>query len=207
MKEIQMRTKLNIKTLAIALLLIGTTTAAADSPLLQDDFDSQKRPGRKMMRGDWQVNEGVLSCPFDEERYKKARNHGPIVFYNLKHDDAVVSFSFKASDPSAITYTTNAVKRHCFRMVLKPGEYGVRAFPIQGKRKSVLVDEGETTLTGNGQWTQASFASKGDKVTVKIGDEFEKTFEHPAYEGQKTNISIAFNHGTFSLKDFKVEAN
>jgi len=64
--------------------------------LLQNDFSDPETTQRRTLRGDWNIADGMATCMQDDELYKKHKDHGPIIFYDLPHESCTVSFQFKA---------------------------------------------------------------------------------------------------------------
>ncbi|MCC9608480.1 DUF1080 domain-containing protein [Blastopirellula sp. JC732] len=200
------RIRISAPALACFLILGAIGSLQAETELLSDHFVSPKHPARRAARGDWQVKEGVISCPFDQELYKKFKDHGPIVFYDLAYRDAVIRFSFKATESTIVTFTENNAEGHVFRIIMRPEGYNVRAFPPEGEKHSIQAAAGKEALFQSGEWVDMQVTSKGEEVTVKIGDKFEQTFRHTSYGRDKKNFSVSFNEGTFALKDVVVKA-
>ena len=175
--------------------------------LLSDPFDNLNHPTRRAMRGNWKLADGGgLVCAHDEELFKKHNDHGPILFYDLDHRDAVVTFSFKATDPQAVTFTTNADEGHVFRFVINPDRYNARAFPPDGAKKSLSAGNGKLPGNTSGEWMKVSISYLSEQVVVRVGNEFEKTFRHPSYSRAKKNISISFHEGTFAIKNLEARS-
>lgn len=189
------------------LLLLGATAAlAADAPLLKDDFSDAKLATRRASRGDWTFADHTATCTQDDELYKKHKDHGPILFYDLAHTDAIIRFAFK---PDAITksvvFTCNGADGHVFRIVLGSRGAGIRAFPPEEKdHQSIALGNEPTVLLKPGKWTPVTVDLRGPKAAVKIGD-FSQTYEHASLSRPKTNLSIGFSFGTVSVKDVVVE--
>ena len=87
-----MKQNVMIACLASVLCVLAVSTGAAESLLLKDDFANGGSSTRRAIRGDWKIADGVASCTQDDELYKKFKNHGPIIFYDLPFDDATVRF-------------------------------------------------------------------------------------------------------------------
>ena len=189
------------------LLLLGATAAlAADAPLLSDDFSAPKLEQRRASRGDWKFADHTATCTQDDELYKKNKDHGPILFYDLAHTNAVIRFAFK---PDAITKSVviicNGADGHVFRIVLSSKGAGIRAFPPEEKdHPSISLGNEPTVILKPGEWTQVTVDLRGPKTAVKIGD-FSQTYEHASLSRPKTNLSIGFSFETVSVKDVVVE--
>lgn len=186
-------------------LAAATMLAAADAPLLKDDFSDPARKARRASRGEWKFADGTATCTQDDALYKKFKDHGPILFYDLAYEDATIRFSYKAdASVKSVVFTSNGEAGHIFRFVSSARNTSIRAFPADGAdHKSVsLGTEGPALQPG--EWVPVTVQLRGSKATVKIGG-FEKTYEHASLARPKTNLSIGFSFGTFSVKDLVVE--
>lgn len=189
---------------ALAVACAFTASAwAADAVLLKDDFVTASSSGRRALRGAWTFTNGVASCTQDDELYKKHKNHGPIIFYDLPFDDATVTFSFKAEKAKAVVLTANGAEGHIFRVSWSPRGTGVRAFPPDSKDKSISVGQDEKPLQ-QGVWIPVRVTLTGPKATVTIGDAAPQVFQHESFARAKTNISVGFSFGSLDVKDLVV---
>jgi|UniRef100_UPI003783745C hypothetical protein len=189
------------------LLLLGTTAAlAADAPLLKDDFSAPKLEQRRASRGDWKFADNTATCTQDDALYKKNKDHGPILFYDLAHTDAAIRFAVKPdASTKTIVFTANGADGHVFRIVLSSRGAGIRAFPPGEKdHKSISLGNEPTVLLKPGEWTAVTVDLRGPKAAVRIGD-FSQTYEHASLSRPKTNLSIGFSFGTICVKDLVVE--
>ncbi len=193
----------------IKIILLATLAAsslfAADGPLLKDDFSNAKLETRRASRGEWKYADNTATCTQDDELYKKFKNHGPIIFYDLAYEDATIRFSYKAdAKVKTLVFTSNGEDGHIFRFVSSERGTTSVTFPPDSKdHKSVrLGTEGPALKPG--EWVPVVVTLKGTKATVKIGD-FEKTYEHAGLARPKANLSIGFSFGTLSVKDVVVE--
>jgi hypothetical protein len=187
------------------LLLVATTVSAiaAAAPLLKDDFSDPNLKVRRAMRGDWKFSGGTATCTQDDALYKKFKDHGPIIFYDLTHTDATVRFSFKAEGAKTLVFTANGEKGHVFRFVMSAAGTSIRAFPPDGKAKSIALAT-EKLPFKSGEWIPVEVKLAGTRATVKIGDAPAKTYEHASLARAKVNLSVGFSFGTLSVKDFIV---
>lgn len=188
------------------LLLCSTAALAADAPLLKDDFSAPKHEQRRASRGDWTFVDHTATCTQDDELYKKHKDHGPILFYDLAHTDALIRFSFKPdAGTKSVVFTCNGTEGHVFRIVLSSRGAGIRAFPSEEKdHKSIALGNEPAVTLKPGEWTHVSVDLRGPKAAVKIAD-FVKTYEHASLSRPKTNLSIGFSFGTVCVKDVLVE--
>ena len=79
----------------------------------------------------------------------------------------------------------------------------IRAFPADSPHHtSVELARGPALKLG--EWTDIEVAITGSKVSLKIGKDFAQIVEHPSISAAKTNLSIGFAFGTFSVKGVRV---
>ena len=187
------------------LLLAFSSVLAADAPLLRDDFSSAKLDQRRAMRGDWKFADQTATCTQDDELYKKNKDHGPILFYDLAYSDAAIRFAVKPdANTKSIVFTANGAESHLFRLVFSQAGMAVRAFPTDSKdHKSVALANETAVKLKTGEWNEVSVELRGGKATVKVGD-FTRTYEHASIGLAKVNLSIGFSFGTLSVKDLVV---
>lgn len=189
----------------LLLLLLTSFALAADAPLLKDDFSAPKLETRRASRGDWKFADNTATCTQDDELYKKHKDHGPIIFYDLAYTDATIRFAFKPDATTKSVVFTNNGDGHVFRIVFSQTGASIRAFPPEEKdHKSIALGTESTLKLKPGEWTNISVELRGPKATVKVG-EFSKTYEHASIARAKTNLSVGFSFGTVSVKDFVVE--
>lgn len=188
---------------AFAFLFLLPTLHAGDI-LLKDDFTGPEHESRRAMRGDWRFEGGAASVTQDDELYRKFKDHGPILFYDLEHVDASVSFAFKAEGSKTVVFTMNGEAGHVFRVVLSDRGVNVRAFPPDAEAKSIAIGQAPAPKLEEGAWTKVRFSLRGETATVTVGSEFEESFTHPSLARPKTNLSIGFSFGTFEVKDLVV---
>ncbi len=190
-----------------ALFLLLTTAAfAADAPLLQDDFSDPKLETRRAMRGDWKFADHAATCTQDDELYKKNKDHGPILFYDLAYTDAALRFTVKPDAANkTLVFTANSAEGHVFRLVFSEAGMAIRAFPPEEKdHKSISLGNEAMVKLKPGEWTHLSVELRGTKATVKVG-EFTKNYDHTSIARAKANLSVGFSYGTVSVKDLVVE--
>jgi hypothetical protein len=192
-----------MKTLLFTLSLAIAVPAFAAAPLLKDDFSDPKLKERRAMRGDWKFANGTATCTQDDALYKKFKDHGPILFYDLAHTDATVRFSFKADGAKTLVFTANGEKGHIFRFVMSATGTSIRAFPPDAKAKSIALATEKLPLK-SGEWVPVEVQLRGGKATVKIGGAPAKTYEHASLARPKVNLSVGFAFGSMSVKDFVV---
>lgn len=192
--------------LFMAALLVSAASLLADTPsvLLKDDFSQPDLKLRRAARGPWSFENHTATCTQDDELYKKFKDHGPILFYDVPHTDATVSFRFRADAAvKSVVFTANGQDGHVFRFVTSARGTGVRAFPVESKDHKAVSLGNETPALKPGEWVPVKVTLNGPQATVKIGD-FEKTYEHPSLARPKSNLSIGFSFGSLSVQDFVV---
>lgn len=189
----------------LLLLLAFSSVLAAHAPLLRDDFSAAKLDQRRAMRGEWKFADQTATCTQDDELYKKNKNHGPILFYDLEYTDASIRFAVKPdANTKSIVFTANGAESHLFRLVFSQAGMAVRAFPTDSKdHKSVALANETAVKLKTGEWNEVSVELRGGKATVKVGD-FTRTYEHASIGLAKVNLSIGFSFGTLSVKDLVV---
>lgn len=185
--------------------LAASTLCAEEAPILKDDFSNPKLETRRASRGDWKFAEKTATCTQDDELYKKFKDHGPIIFYDLGYQDATIRFSYQADAAvKSVVFTSNGEDGHIFRFVSSARGTSVVAFPPDAPdHKAARLGKTGPALKP-GEWVPVVVTLKGPKATVKIGD-FEETYEHASLARPKTNLSIGFSFGTVSVKDVVVE--
>ncbi len=186
-------------------LLAVTAAFGADAPLLKDDFSSAVHPQRRASRGEWKFADNTASCTQDDALYKKNKDHGPILFYDVPYTDALIRFAVKPGEGNhTIVFTANGQNGHVFRVVFSGLGAAVRAFPTESaEHKSIPLGLEKTVQLKTDQWTVVSVDLRGAKATLKVG-EFTRTYEHPSLARAKTNLSVGFSFGTVGVKDVLV---
>lgn len=191
---------------SVLFLVLATAAFAAEAPLLKDDFLLPHFAGRRASRGAWKFTEGSATCTQDDALYKKNKDHGPILFYDLAYTDAFIHFAVKPDAANKmIVFTANGAEGHVFRLVFTPAAMGVRAFPPEQKdHKSISLGNEAAVKLKPGAWTKISVDLRGTKATVKVGD-FTKTYEHASIARPKTNLSVGFSYGSVSVTEMVVD--
>lgn len=189
----------------LVLLLAFSSVLAAEPPLLRDDFSATKLDQRRAMRGEWKFADQTATCTQDGELFKKNKDHGPILFYDLKYTYASIRFAVKPdANTKSIVFTANGAEVHLFRLVFSQAGMAVRAFPADSKdhKAIALANEAAVKLKA-GEWNEVSVELRGGKATVKVGD-FARTYEHASIGLAKVNLSVGFSFGTLNVKDLVV---
>jgi len=197
---------------SIAVLLIGTSTIGlvtprlqAAEPLLTDSFTSDKKMDRRALRGDWMISAGVAACVQDDTLYKKYKNHGPIIFYDLPYGDVLVRFAIKPQQTKAVVFTANGADGHIFRAVWAESGLTVRAFPPTSEKKSISVGKSPEAVPSENEWLPIEIQLRGETALIKSGNEVLQA-EHPSFQRPKQNLSIGFSFGSLTIKDLSVTA-
>lgn len=188
----------------VLVLAWAASFASAGETLLKDDFSNPKLEQRRASRGDWKFADGVATCRQDDALFKKFKDHGPIIVYDLPFQDARIRFSFKAEAAKTLVFTANGAEGHVFRFVMSERGTSVRAFPTDNADHQSIALANEAQVLKSGEWVTAEVDLRGTKATMKIGD-LVKTYEHASLARPKANISIGFSFGTLSVKDVVVE--
>lgn len=185
--------------------LAASSLSAADAPMLKDDFSNPKLETRRASRGEWKFTDNNATCTQDDELYKKHKDHGPIIFYDLAYEDATIRYSYKADAAvKSVVFTSNGADGHIFRFVSSARGTSAVAFPPDSKDHKAARLGNPGPALKPGEWVPVVVTLKGTKATVKIGD-FEETYEHASLARPKTNLSIGFSFGTVRVKDVVVE--
>lgn len=187
-------------------LFLAAAALAADAPLLKDEFLLPNFETRRASRGEWKFAEGCATCTQDDALFKKNKDHGPILFYDLAYTDAAIHFAVKPDAANKmIVFTANGVEGHVFRLVFSQAGMGVRAFPPEEKdHKSISLGNEKAVVLMADAWTKIRVELRGSKATVKIGD-FTKTYEHASIARAKVNLSVGFSYGTVSVTEMVVD--
>ena len=170
--------------------------------LLRDDYRSDKLKQRRALRGAWKISDGVAVCTQDDALYKKYKNHGPIIFYDVPHRDAVIRFQYRAEKTKMFVFTVNGETGHVFRFVTSDRGTQLRGFPPEGDKKSIALKSDAKKILPPNKWNDVTVTLRGDKATVQIGKREPLIASHPSLARPKKNISLGFSFGTFSIKDF-----
>ena len=159
---------------------------------------------RRATRGTWEFKDGVATCTQDDELYKKHKDHGPIIFYDLPFTDATLKLSFKAKPGcKSVVFTANGEGGHVFRFVSSERGTTIRAYPkSSADHTSVELARGPALKLD--EWIDILVQLQGGKATIRIGPDFEKVVEHPDLASAKTNFSIGYAFSTFSVRGVEV---
>lgn len=192
-----------MKFLLITLLLTAPLLLLAGAPPYSDNFSTAEKESRRLTRGFWEVKDNIATCQQDDELYRKYKDHGPVIWYDLDFTDATIRFSMKADEKvKTFVFTINGKDGHIFRFVHRPNGTLIKAFHHEGEPGGILERKGPEMKAG--EWTDVVVSLKGETAIVKIG-EYEFTGTHPAIAEAKTTIGLGFSFGTVAVKDFAVE--
>lgn len=188
----------------LLILLLAGICANAIATDFKDDFTKSTLEQRRAMRGDWKIADGIARCTQDDELYKKNKDHGPIIFYDVPTQDSTVHFAFRPQGCKTLVFTLNGAKSHVFRVITNDSTTAIRAFPADSTEHTAkpLAQDGPKLVQG--EWTEVTIEIRGPKATVRIGKNYTKTVEDHAIAQAKTNISVGFSFGTLEVKDFAV---
>lgn len=187
----------------IASLLLASCLPVFAGPVFKDDFSNPKLTERKAARGPWKFAGGIATCTQDDELFKKFKDHGPIIFYNVPHQNAKIRFAFKADACRSVVFTANGEKGHVFRFVSGAAGTSVRCFPPGADHKSVELAKGPALKQG--EWVEVAVELNGSKAILSIGKDFTQILESPHLAAAKANISVGFSFGSLSVRDVVIE--
>ncbi len=205
-----------MKRIARSLFLIVASTAVAvaapastSETLLTDNFTSAKLAKRDLSpsRGEWKMADGVATCTQDDELYKKNKDHGPIIWYDVSMTDATIRFAFRPQGCKTFVFTLNNGNGHVFRFIVSPTGLAVRAWPTQGSDATALSlmnpKAGSPSLK-DGEWTPVELIFDGNECVLAIGSDFKQKFDNAALGFEKTKLGLGFSYGTLSLRDVSI---
>lgn len=191
--------------------MFGTALGESPSTPFHDDFSQTHNPVRKALRGDWKFADSVASVTQDDELYKKYKNHGPILNYEIAHTDAEVTVVFKASGFKAVVFTMDAVDGgHAFRVIMRPagspGKSTVQTYTEKqdnGKAKPIVLDRSLASISPN-EWTRLSVQVEGKKAIVQLAGQ-TVVVEHERISQAKKIAKLGFSFGEISIRQFNVD--
>ncbi len=197
---------------SVAALLTAAFLSAAPAGELPftDPFTSDHPvPERRAVRGPWKIADGVAECTQDDALYRKFKDHGPIIFYDLATADATVRYAVKPQGCRSVVFTLNGEAGHVLRFVTGERGTSVRAFPA-GKEadapKSIETHREADWTLRDGEWTTVVVKLEQDRATITFGDHAPVTVEHPTYSLARSNLSLGFAFGTLAVKSLSVSA-
>jgi len=197
---------MNLRPLCLTLIALAPMLLnAAESLPFKDDFSGPEQAKRRASRGEWKFADHTATCTQDDELYKKFKDHGPIIFYDLPHQDAEVRFSYRIDGAKSVVFTANGEHGHVFRFVSSANGTGFRAFPTDSADHASIALGKTGPKLKEGEWVDVVVTMKGTKATIKIGPDYTTTVEHPSLAAARTNLSIGFAFGTFSIRGWTVE--
>ena len=195
--------------LPICVVMLLSAYALAEAPsgsLLHDDYTSAKHKTRKPLRGDWTISDGVASVTQDDALYKKYKNHGPIMVYDIAHDDANATVTFKPSGCKSVVFTMDAkAGGHAFRVKLSPKAPGVVLTYVKeaGKEKAtpIFLDKKTLPKIKENEWATLKVRVVGDRATVMMG-EAKVDVHHEKIDQEKKIAKLGFAFGSLQIKQF-----
>ena len=209
-----MKTSVSI---CMAILIFGTCSAGDElSNAFVDDFGDAKFKGRQAERGAWQFVDGVASCVADPVLFKKFKNHGPILKWPRKFEDAKIQFEMKAKDCQRVVLTLNG-DGHIFRVTMADERPDAPAGPskvptrlIAWATKSSKQNKGDTIQPKgmpalsvvNDKWVPVKLDVKGTQAVLSIGD-FQAEIRHVALARDKNMVMLTFAHGEIAVRNFR----
>ncbi len=192
---------------SLAALSCFASTSHAGEVLASDDYTQSTQEGRRAMRGDWKIGEGTAHCVQDDELYKKFKDHGPVIWYDVDYHNAVIEFEYKVEGAKTFVFTVNGKDGHVFRYVSSP-DRGTRilVWPAENNpdhKSKALNAEGPNLPLG--EWVKAKVTLQGTHATVEIGD-FKAEVESPTYDVDKVVVGLGFSFGEATYRNFKLSA-
>lgn len=187
-------------------LLLTAAVAPADTVFSDPFTDAQSPKERRASRGPWVIANGIAQVTQDDELYKKHQDHGPIVFYDLAFQDAVIEFAFQPEAAKTFVFTVNGAEGHIFRTVTSERGTNLRAFPPNGEAKSIALQNLTELPLQQGQWTRMRIELRGPQAIVTLGEHPPITVSHASLARPKTNASLGFSFGRLAMKDFTLRA-
>ena len=203
----------------IASLTTFNNAAALADDLIKDDFSSESYAPRNAARGDWKIEDGVASVKQNDEQYKKHKNHGPIVIYTVAHDDATAVMEFKPTGCKTVVFTMDAEEGgHAFRVKMRTaskkaskgkGKKGPKSTIVTyaakvGDKKAEQIElSNEIPKLIDGQWNRLEVTVKGDKATVKLGDQTVHV-QHARIDQKKKIAKLSFSFGGIAIRKFEL---
>jgi hypothetical protein len=189
---------------SLVILLLVSACAhlllAADLPF-EDQFTEISHPLRKLSRGEWKVENGVATCTQSDALFKKSKNHGPIIRWDLPTTDSVIEFEYRADVAvQAMIFTVNRTKGHAFRVMAKPS--GSRVIAYAANHDEPGISAPAPAMKPN-EWQKIRVEIRGNKATALIAGETIEVIQ-PALAGPKATITIGFSYGTLAVRKVRV---
>ena len=197
----------------ICVVMLLSAFAYAEVPLgslVADDYTSTKHKTRKPLRGDWKISDGVAAVTQDDSLYKKYANHGPIMVYEVAHDDASAQVTFRPTGCKTVVFTMDAkAGGHAFRVKLSSKASGVVLTYVKepGKQKAtpVFLDKATLPKIKENEWATLKVRVVGDKATVALGAASVEV-QHKMIDQEKKIAKLGFAFGTLQIKQFEMTA-
>jgi hypothetical protein len=186
--------------LRIALLLLTSSLLAADLPF-EDRFTEASLTLRKLGRGSWKIENGQAICIQNDELYKKAKDHGPMITWDIPTTDSVIEFEYLPDiDVKTMIFTVNRAKGHAFRIIATADTSRVIAFAASHDDKPASA---AAPAMKPGEWQKVRVELRGAKATTNVAGK-TISLDQPALAGLKANITIGFSFGTLAVRNLCV---
>ena len=192
--------------LLLPLLLLVASSSHAGTAFSDPFTDAQTPKERRASRGPWVIANGLAQVTQDDALYKQHKDHGPILFYDLAFQDAVIEFAFKPEAAKTFVFTVNGAEGHVFRTVSSDRGLNLRAFPPAGEAKSIALQNVAELPLQQGQWTRMKIELRGPQAIVTLGEHPPVTVTHASLARPKTNASLGFSFGSLAIKDFSLRS-
>lgn len=191
----------------VSLLLILFTFCVHAETLIHDDFVDEKLKSRLPARGDWKLEDKAISANFDEELFKKYKNHGPIVWYNHEAvtDCDIELEYFVTGGVDTVMFSVNDAKGHVYRTTIKTegSRKGAYTKGWTAKKKASLAGKLEGFDLEENKWVAVKLSFKGNKLSLTIGDKTQE-YEHDAFAREKTKFNFQFSKGMMKVRNLKI---
>lgn len=184
--------------------------------LVVDPYTAPNLKGRKAVRGDWKIDNGMASVTQDAELYKKYNNHGPLMLYEVPHCDARVVIDVRPSSCRTVVFTMDAEEGgHAFRIRLrtqtanestKPSSQIVTyAASEPGQKAEMIVLSGGNDVPKlvDGHWNRIQASVVGDTAVVTINTKTIRV-QHPRIAQPKKSAKIGFSFGSLDIREFRL---
>lgn len=215
----QLRSLITLASITFVSLLSQPVLKAETAPklLIEDDYSTVKHPTRRAARGNWVIADGTATVEQEEALYKKYKNHGPIMIYNVPHTDAHAVVEVKPGDCKTVVFTLDAAEGgHAFRIIFRTTSgpekgpssqivtYAAKE-PGAEKAKLIPLNRKDTPKLINNEWNRIEVTVVGEDATVVVGGKTIKV-SHPRIAQEKGIAKLGFSFGKLSLRKFTLEA-
>ncbi|MEM6688405.1 MAG: hypothetical protein AAF664_03195 [Planctomycetota bacterium] len=201
-----------ILTLVAVLLATGAVSSAFAGELtviVDDDFETSQHSIRKAVRGDWKIEGGTAKVIQDDETYKKFKNHGPMLTYEVEHKDLGAVIEFKPLDCKRVVFTFDAIKGHAFRVILRAdqekGRCTIQTYTAKEndqKAKPIILDDTLPRLRED-KWHRLQVQLNGSRASVVLDDRRYEV-EHARIDQAKRLAKLSFAFGEIEVRKFEL---